>query len=193
MTINKIVLWLKKNWLTTILILFTAAIVLFPNVKAWMLQQAIATGVFNASIDDKDTSIIDNGTFLYTDLAGRQASTESLKGKVVFVNFWASWCPPCIAEMPSLNNLYEQFKNDDRFVFLFITQDTDPGKAIAYLKKSNFNLPVYTLTGNINPAMYSGTLPTTIVLNKQGEMVFHQQGIAGYNTEQFKQQLKNLL
>lgn len=192
MTKNNMITWLKSNWFTSLLIIFVAAMVFIPNAKAWMLRQAISIGIFNADIDKKEGNKV-NSVFQYADIAGKVTSSESLKGKVVFVNFWASWCPPCIAEMPSLTKLYEQFKNDDRIVFLFITQDNDPAKAVNYLNKQQFNLPVFTLTGSIHPEMYSGTLPTTFVLNKEGKMVFHHKGIAGYNTEKFIQQLKSLL
>lgn len=192
---SKALEWAKRNWGTMILAVLLALLLFFPAAKGWMLRQAISTGLLNAKIENKegDKNNLVHSSFVYADLAGNTTSTDALAGKVVFINFWATWCPPCIAEMPSLSKLYEQFKDDDRFVFLFITQDDDPAKAAKYLSKHQYNLPLYTLSGNINPQLYSGTLPTTIVLNKQGKMVFNHQGIAGYNSDSFVKQLKELL
>jgi len=112
---------------------------------------------------------------------------------VVFINFWASWCPPCRAEMPSLENLYQKLKADDRFVFLFMNEDDDRNKAIQYLKKNHFTIPLFYLSGNVPREIFSGSLPTTVILDKEGKIVLKHQGMAGYDTEDFIRQLKELL
>ena len=95
--------------------------------------------------------------------------------------------------MPSLEALYKKFKDDDRFVFLFMNEDEDKTKAIKYLEKNNYTMPMYSSTGNVPGEIYSGSLPTTIVLNKEGKVVLKKDGMAGYNTDAFIQQLKDLL
>jgi thiol-disulfide isomerase/thioredoxin len=112
---------------------------------------------------------------------------------VVFINFWATWCPPCRAEMPSLQELYNELKDDHRIVFLFINEDEDVAKAKRYLQKEQYTMPLLTRTGNIPAAFYSGTLPTTVILNKEGQVIFKHEGIAAYNTGAFIQQLKENL
>jgi len=185
---------LKKRWLS---ILFYALIVVFlfsPDAKSWLLKQVVSTGLLKAEIkkdSDKNTSVA--VTFSYTDAKGEPATTADLKGKVVFINFWASWCPPCRAEMPSLKNLYQKFKDDDRFVFLFMNEDEDKNKAIEYLEKNSFTIPLFYSSGNVPREIFSGSLPTTIVLDKEGKIVLKHQGMAGYDTEGFIRQLKELL
>ncbi len=66
---------------------------------------------------------------------------NTLKDKVVFVNFWATWCPPCIAEMPEIQKLYNDYKN--KVVFLFVTNDNWK-KVNKFYTENNYNLPTYT-------------------------------------------------
>jgi thiol-disulfide isomerase/thioredoxin len=165
------------------------------DAKSWMLKQLLSTGLFRAEIKKEGAAAVSGHTpsFSYTDATGKQRSTADLKGKVVFINFWASWCPPCRAEMPSLNALYQKFKDDDRFVFLFVNEDEDAAKAKAYLQKEGFAFPFVASAGDMPVAIFSGTLPTTLVLDKKGNAVLKHEGLARYNTGEFIEQLKSLL
>lgn len=194
MQFNNLLASVKKNVVTILLGGFLLVMILSPDAKSWLLQQLVSAGLFKAEI--KEGGIEDapeNASFSFADASGKLATTADLKGKVVFINFWASWCPPCRAEMPSLNDLYEKLKNDNRFVFLFINEDDDKAKATGYLKKNSFTIPLYSRTGDVPSEIFSGTLPTTIVLNKDGRIVMNHSGMADYNTDSFIQQLNALL
>lgn len=180
-------------------VVFFAGLIFFifnTDAKAWVLRQLVSVGIFNANIE-KDAAAKSASpevtSFSFTDASGRIQSTADLKGKVVFINFWATWCPPCRAEMPSLDALYNEFREDERIVFLFISEDDALAKAQKYLKENGFNVPLVTRAGNVPAELYSGTLPTTLVLNKEGAVVLKHEGVAGYNTPRFKQQLRDLL
>jgi thiol-disulfide isomerase/thioredoxin len=178
------------NW---VFIALMVLLIFSRDAKSWLLRQLVNTGLYNAEIK-KDPVANSNGlSFLFTGADGQASSTADLKGKVVFVNFWATWCPPCRAEMPSLNALYNQLKDDDRFVFLFINEDDDMNKAKAYLERSSYSLPLMKRVGPVPDEIYSGTLPTTIVLDKKGQVVLKEEGLANYNTKAFIDQLKSLL
>ncbi len=130
---------------------------------------------------------------MFRDANGVASSTAELEGKVVFINFWATWCPPCVAEMPGMNAMYNQLRGDDRFVFLFINEDDNPEKAKNFLKDKGYSMPLFTRGGNVPAGIYSGTLPTTVVLNKTGSVVYKHEGFANYNSSEFIEQLKALL
>lgn len=184
----------KKRGLSVLLIGFLVIIVFVPDAKSFLLQQLVSVGLFKAEIKINEVNnLTETASVSFTNSAGITAATAGLKGKVVFINFWASWCPPCRAEMPSLNELYKKLQNDDRFVFLFINEDEDKSKAIKYLKKNHFTIPLYTRSGAIPNEIFSGTLPTTVIINKDGKVVLKHEGLAGYNTESFIRQLKDLL
>ena len=194
MNLKNLGIKIKKNWGSLLFYAIIAILLFSPSAKSWLLQQAISTGIFKAEIK-KDR--IDNNTaaisFSFSDMTGKTIDIADLKGKVVFINFWASWCPPCRAEMPDLENLYQKLKEDNRFVFLFMNEDDDRNKAIQYLEKNHFTMPLYYTSGNVPQELFSGSLPTTIVLNKEGKIVLKHQGMAGYNSEKFINQLKELL
>jgi len=174
--------------------LFVTILIVSPNAKSWVMQQMLLTGLFNADI--KKGSISDttsNTSFNFTNAQGVSASTASLKGKVVFINFWASWCPPCRAEMPSLNALYKKLKDDNRFVFLFINEEDDKLKAAQFLDHHGFDIPLFGRLGYVSPEIFNGVLPSTIVLDKQGKIVLQHRGMADYNTDNFVKQLKEQL
>ena len=167
-----------------------------PAAKAWLLRQFMNVGLFKAGMK-KEAVVNQNQApaqhFVFRDVNGVASSTAELEGKVVFINFWATWCPPCVAEMPGMNAMYKQLRGDERFVFLFINEDEDPEKAKEFLQKKGFAMPLFTRAGNAPAGIYSGTLPTTVVLDKTGKVVFKHEGFANYNNSEFIAQLKALL
>ncbi len=179
-------------------ILFYGLLLFFifnTNAKSWVLQQLVAVGLFKADIKkegvQKSTGAV-NTNFSFTDINGKVTSTANLKGKVIFINFWASWCPPCRAEIPSIDELYKKLKNDNRYVFIFINEDEDKTKAIKFIEDNHFTIPLHSSTGVVPNEIYSGSLPTTIVIDKSGKIVLNHQRMAGYNTNEFTKQLQAL-
>lgn len=192
MNFKNISVKIKNNWGS---ILFYAVILLFifsPDAKAWLLRRVISTGFFKADIKKEAVKrLAPAPAFSFIDSEGKIVSSAEVKGKIVLINFWASWCPPCRAEMPSLNKLYLTLKDDSRFVFLFINEDEDINKGINFIQKNNLAIPFYQQNA-VSPELFGGTLPTTIVLNKDGEIVLKHEGMADYDNQQFIDQLKSL-
>lgn len=185
---------LKKNWLSIIFYAIIITLLVSTTAKSWLLQQVVSIGFFKANIETEssDKSLPKAAYFSYVDVDGNVKSTSELVGKVVFINVWAAWCPPCRAEMPDLEKLYQKMKNDDRIVFLFLNEDQDGNKGIDYLKKNNFTMPFYKSTGGIPEEIFKSSLPTTVVINKSGQIVMKHHGVAGYNNEKFINQLRAL-
>ena len=194
MDFKKIYSFIKNNLVNIILTGFVLVVLFNPDAKSWMLQQLVKVGLFNAEIKKEGLKDVpENISFSFINSEGKMLNTAELKGKVVFINFWASWCPPCRAEMPSIQALYNKLKADDRIVFLFMNEDEDETKATNYLKKNNYTIPFYKPFGVIPDAIFSGSLPTTVVLDKNGKMVLKHQGMAGYDSDGFMKQLMELL
>lgn len=192
---NKLLQVLRNNGFS--LVMGIAVIVLMVNAdaKSFVLRQMMLTGLFNASIDKDatDTSAGTNVDFNFEDENGTVQSTASLRNKVVFINFWASWCPPCRAEFPSIERLYSKFKDNPDVFFLMINEDSNLTTAKAYLNKEKYSVPLYRSGGSVSKEIYSGSLPTTIVLDKSGKVRFHHTGFANYSSDHFLKQIEELV
>lgn len=111
----------------------------------------------------------------------------------MFINFWASWCPPCRAEFTSIETLYTKFKDNPDIFFLTINEDNDLATGKAHLDKEKFSVPLYQYNGNVPAEIYFGALPTTVVLDKSGKIRFHHTGFANYGAEKYVNQITALI
>ncbi|OIP49405.1 MAG: TlpA family protein disulfide reductase [Deltaproteobacteria bacterium CG_4_10_14_3_um_filter_60_8] len=115
-------------------------------------------------------------------LDGATVNLSSYKGKVVLVNFWATWCPPCVGEMPDMNRLYKELK-DKNFTVVGISMDTGserPVKALA--DKMGIAYPI--LMGSNNIAKQFGEIigiPVSFLVDRQGKVIKRYDGPRGYN------------
>lgn len=108
---------------------------------------------------------------------------DDLKGKVVLVNLWATSCPPCIAEMPDFQKLYNDY--GDEMEFLFIShENTDVIKM--FLDKKGFSLPSYHPVTQYPADFEINSVPTTFVINKKGEIVISKKGVAHWNGKRMR-------
>ena len=197
----------KKSWIQygvfaiVAITLYTTG--MHTEVIGFAQRGLLATGLMNPNIKDitearhinNEASEIPKLTkadfnLKLIDRDGNVTSLEALKGKVIFMNFWATWCPPCIAEMPSINKLHEEMGDEVAFVMLSFDQDFETAKA--YDKRKGYNLPIYAAASNM-PAVYdSNALPTTYVIDAQGNIALTHKGMADYNDSKFKEFLRSL-
>lgn len=171
--------WLRKNWQNLFLAGFVLLMLLYAPAKVWMLQRLMSTGMFNASFEEKRLKA---QSISFRNIEGETFTTESLKGKLVFINFWATWCPPCLAELPSIQNLYDRYKDDKRVVFIMADVDNKLELSNSFLLTRSLQMPVYAPASEIDPMLYNGTLPTTIILDKDGMIMLSHSGIGRYDT-----------
>lgn len=184
--------FLRKNLQTIIWGILIIVLVTNTGAKAWVLRRMMDLGIFNAHI--KSGLSYQSASFNYRDVAGGNVlNTSSLRGKVVFINFWASWCPPCRAEFSSVMALYNRFKDNQHVVFILINEDDDIAKAKAFLQKEGYDLAVYKALDIVPVAVYEGTLPTTVILDKDGKIRYRHEGLADYGKEGFAEQIEEII
>ena len=133
---------------------------------------------------------VENYDWQLVDAKGNKFNFENTKGKVVLVNFWATWCPPCVAEMPSLQSLYNDY--NDKVVFMFVAQDKVE-KVSAFIAKKEYSLPVYYSKTEAPSILTSKTIPTTYVINKEGKIIIAKTGVADWNSDKTRKILDQLL
>lgn len=186
----------KKNILNGLFIVLILVITFVPAAKSFMLQGLMQIGLLKPNITQNQKTIsTDLSTIKFKDAKGIEINLAELNGKVVFINFWATWCPPCLAEMPSVNTLHQKFGTDKEVVFIMVDADGDFEKSQGYMDKRNYKMPVYTMASTIPENLFKGSLPTTIVFDKKGRIAFHEEGAANYGSKKFIDfiiQLKNL-
>lgn len=106
---------------------------------------------------------------------GKEVSLAALKGKPVLVDFWATWCLPCVASMPQMADLYKETK-DKGLVFLGVDEDKDAKTAADYLTQKHETFPNFHDSGEIGKALKEVGLPYTVLVDAQGKIVFSKTG-----------------
>lgn len=165
-------------------------VVFVPEVKAGFQQGLMKLGFFKPDLSADLTKTNENSAeeiakpvhrMEFVDKDGKLITLKDLKGKVVFINFWATWCGPCIAEMPSIQKLYDQYKDNPEVVFVLLEAEGNKTKATKFMENKELTLPVYYPSGNIPQEFFRGSLPTTVILDKEGNIAHITEGMADYS------------
>ncbi len=120
---------------------------------------------------------------------GSEMLFSELEGEVIFLNFWATWCPPCIAEMPSIQNLYNEYGKQVQFVL--VTRE-DVATVQDFLDRNEYNLPVYFQEYREPELFVSSSIPTTFILSRDGRVVVNKKGAARWDSRPVKKLLDKL-
>ena len=183
---------LKKEVLEWVAIATMIGIIYFTGwhteVIGRIQQAVLATGIISPSTPDEEK--IANYSFWLEDFEGNSISFEEFKDRVAFVNFWATWCPPCVAEMPDIHSLYERKKENTSFVM--ISLDENEQKARDFIARKDFKFPVYFLRSRLPDTYNTHAIPTTYILGRDGKVVIENHGMAKYNTKGIRNLLDEL-
>lgn len=129
----------------------------------------------------------------FVDINNGVTTLDSLRGKVVVMNFWATWCPPCIREMPSLNKLFLDLKSNKGIVFMAIDVDVDIKGAAKFMAKNKFDLPLYTLHSPLPAELETNSIPMTVILDKNGKVAAKHTGMVDFGNQNIKTSLMKLV
>ena len=158
--------------------------------------RAIACAVF-AVVAGTASSAIAPATaapdFTLHAMGGPNLRLKEQRGRVVMVNFWATWCGPCRQEMPQLNRLYEKYKSSG-FVLLGVNVDDDVAKATEVAGKLGVTFPVLLDTEKTVSKLYDlNTMPSTVIIDREGKVRYVHRGyLAGYE-DNYEKQIRELL
>lgn len=148
--------------------------------------------MFGPSIvkNDEDKVLLSDYNWKLMDSEGNDVDFQVMKGKVVLLNLWATWCPPCIAELPSMNDLYKDYQ--DKVVFLFVSNEK-MYKVKSFLERKEYSIPAYGSLSEIPLDLYSRSLPSTYIIGKDGLIHVETRGAANWNSTGVRELLDELL
>ncbi len=116
----------------------------------------------------------------FTTLDGRMGTLESLRGKVVLVNFWATWCPYCRKEMPAIQQFYQDYQ-DRGFEVLAFSTDDDAAKAARYMREAGYSFPAAMAGADIQQAFGPiSQIPMSMIIDRDGRLRHHIKGQVYY-------------
>ena len=151
------------------------------------------TGVMNATPGAKVAGHDFDYDFIIKDLKGNQVDFRRFKGKVIFLNLWATWCGPCRMEMPSIQALYEATDSTKvAFIMLSLDNEESHQKVVSYITDKKFTFPVYETLGYLPKQLRVNSIPTTFIVGKDGKVKSKKVGAANYATDEFRQFLEEL-
>ena len=132
--------------------------------------------------------------FTFPDLTGKKVSLSDYRGKVVFLNIWATWCPPCVDEMPSMEKLYKQFKGD-QFEILAVSIDAEGRKAVApFMERLNLTFPALLGRKGKIKNIYGVTgIPESFIIDKNGMILKKVIGPLDWSTPDVTRFFKDLI
>ena len=144
--------------------------------------------------DMKVTTIdFDSNVLQFSDLENNIFTIQDFKGKNLFINYWATWCNPCLAEMPYMAELYENYKDEEDIIFLYLSREKlETIKNYKQKDESLQQLPIYKIITDDEFFATSG-IPTTFIINSGGEVIVKDLGSAFWNDESVFKFIDNLI
>jgi thiol-disulfide isomerase/thioredoxin len=144
-----------------------ATLVRYEHMKASLDHPQFTAAMAKLAADDEVRARAD---FTLSDLEGKSWSLSELRGKVVLVNFWATWCPPCRKEMPDLDALYQKFRNQG--LVILAIDDEEVGKIKPYLAEHPVSYPILLDPGRkANQSFRVEGIPKNFVFDREGKLV----------------------
>ncbi len=168
------------------------ALMIIPQTRK-PIQIYIQKGVakFSPSIQKEDERMsLDTYNWQLLDLNGNIHNFNNSKGKVIVLNFWATWCPPCIAEMPSLQALYNDYQEQVDFYFV---SNEDASTIRAFLNKNNYSFKSFIPQTRYPNAFNISSIPRTFLIDRQGRIVIDKTGAANWDSEKVRSAIDVLL
>jgi thiol-disulfide isomerase/thioredoxin len=187
----------SKNILHKIPVLFLAVAVFLFYACTAKAQSAAPSGMTAKAFDEAGLRLLSSKVsprdFSLSLLEGETKSLSSFKGKVVFLNFWATWCGPCRVEMPSMESVYKKF-NDKGLEILAVNCSEDQATVRSFMKNEGFTFPaLLDLDGRVSLNYGVQSIPTTFLIDRDGMIVLRLVGSIDWDTPKIYAALESLL
>lgn len=182
---------IKREYLSNFAFIILLGLLLFTPVGFHVRVFVSRMISFSPSVlDEEEQLVLTDYSWKLTSSDGQALDFKDLTGKTILVNYWATWCPPCVAEMPSLYELYEDY--NDKVAFVFVAHD-EAEKVKQYLNKKKYSLPVYFEISASPEKLATKSIPTTFIIDSSGKIVVEKTGSANWNSDATRALLDNLI
>lgn len=190
MTTKTLFSFLKKHK-SNILFGIVVLLLIIPQTRMPILVTVQRIIAFSPSTiaEDKRETIVDYSWNLRA-LNASNVNLEDAKNEVIVINLWATWCPPCVAEMPSFQALYDDYGN--RVAFYFVSNEKSE-ILNRFMERHNYTMPIFQTLEAAPTQFNSNALPTTYVIAKNGEIVIKKTGVADWNSRKMRSLLDKLI
>ncbi len=191
--------WKEKSLFSKISDIFFVVLIVALIIPA--SRKGILTGVNNVKskiIPPKNTEKVigqlSEADYLWqlTDVNGKTVSFNDFKDKVVFLNFWATWCGPCVGEMPEIQKFYDKFKDNPDVAFVIASSD-DVQTIKRFVDNKKYTFPVFSIKSQLPNCFSHNSIPTSFLINKNGEIVLKQKNVANWSGKKMENNVKNLI
>lgn len=183
----------KWSWASDIVFFLLLIALIIPTTRTPLIVFVKRMTLFGPSVSANDNygqlskadmqwSVIDD--------KGNTVRLEELSDKPVFINFWATWCAPCIAEMPSIEELYTDYH--DKVHFVIVTYEGQ-NLVTPFMQKHGFKFPTYHYQTKEPELLQSKTIPATFIITKKGEIVANEKGTSNWNSQSVRSLLDKLI
>ncbi|MEM6336021.1 MAG: TlpA disulfide reductase family protein [Bacteroidota bacterium] len=170
-------------------LVFTVAAALAVVVGAWFfVGPSSSSSVPDGVLEQGD----DVPAFEVATLEGERISSEEFEGKILVLDFWATWCGPCLVAFPKLENVYARYAEDPDVLFLAVnTGDDTMEKAQEFAQENPYLFPfVYDIDGTLTPQMVTLGIPTLVIIDQEGRLVHRQ---TGYSPSSYETALATII
>lgn len=174
----------SKGKLSNIVFIILIALLIIPQTRTPIqvfINKVIVSVVEPDIVEANEQEFLTDYNWTLSDLSGSQFDFNTVKGKIVVINFWATWCPPCIAEMPSLQELYDRYKGNENIMFLYISNEK---KSVVnkFLSKKKYTFEVFQPLTDYPSSFDVSSIPRTFIIDKNGKIIIDKTGPADWSS-----------
>jgi thiol-disulfide isomerase/thioredoxin len=184
---------IRKPKISDIIFVVFIALLLIPQTRT-PIQVAVnklKVAVWSPSVEDEeDQEQVAPFEYAVQELNGTPKRIAIGQGKITFLSYWATWCPPCIAELPGIQELYTDY--GDRIDFVLVTQE-ETEKVQRFITKKGYDLPIYIPQMQAPELLQSNSLPTNYIIDTKGSIIIKETGAADWNSAKVRTLLDGLL
>lgn len=177
----------KKNALYLIVIALVAVVFLFPSVQTKLKELFLPVAAIESAVTLKD----EDYDVQLKGINVPSTNLKNLKGnKLVFLNFWGTWCAPCREEWPTIQDLYEARK--DKIDFVLIAMQDKEEDVVKFMKEKGYTAPVYIAQSPVSKNILPKSFPTTFLLDKNGRILLKEDTSKDWNSKSVNDFIDNV-